>query len=259
MTDIKTEKKTNWLIWIFAAFGLAGVVAVIFIAISIANIGGSNQQERTPLAVVDGQIEYRMGQVIDLQGNDQSAITIISNDRNGSSGSYSSKSYRENVIHNIIFFDRDSEQSRKLLSDNSGSVIAAVFLPDQETGLPLAIGTQMDDASDAAEAAALAAMEAAETTGAPAREQYKRSLPLKHYLAIVAQRDGEIIATKLLVGRLSDGKQALTLEGVESLERFWILSPMEVGLLVQQSGELFHHIVNFGSLSITRSTKIEVN
>lgn len=259
MTNATTEKKTNWLVWIFAAFGIAGVAAVIFIAIMIANIGGGGREERTPLAVADGQIKYRMGQVIDLRGNDLSALTIISGDRNGGSGSFSSKSYQRDTTHNIIFFDRVSRKSRKLLDDNSGNVVAAVFLPDQEAGFPLSIGEKMDDASQIAEAAAQAATEEAGIFGAEERDQFKRRMPLKNYMAIVALPDGEAMKTSLLLGRLSDGKQVMSMDGVESVERFWILSPTELGLIVQQNGEIFHHIVNFESLSVTQSAKIEVN
>jgi len=259
MTNATTEKKTNWLVWVFAAFGIAGIAAVIFIAIMIANIGGDGREERTPLAVADGEIKYRMGQVIDLRGNDLSALTIISGDRNGSSGSFSSKGYQADITHNIIFFNRISLESRKLLDDNSGSVVTAVFLPDQENGFPFSIGDKMDDASKVAEAIAQAAMEEAGIVGAEERDQFRRRMPLKNYMAIVALADGETMKTSLLLGRLSDGKQVITMGGIESVERFWILSPTELGLIVQQNGEIFHHIVNFESLSVTQSTKIEVN
>ncbi|ATW04532.1 hypothetical protein [Sphingorhabdus sp. YGSMI21] len=259
MTEETTKKKPNWLVWLFAAFGLAGVAAVIFIAIMIANIGGGGREERAPLAVADGETKYSMGQVIDLRGNDLSALTIISGDRNAGCGSFSSKSYRENITHNLIFFDRNTRKSRKLLNDNRGKVIAAVFLPDQETGFPLAIGDGMNDATNVAEAAAQAAMEAAGIVGAEERDQFKRRMPLKNYMAIVALQDGETMKNSLLLGRLSDGKQVMTLDGVETVRRFWILSPTEVGMIVQRNGEIFHHIANFESLSITQSTKIEVN
>tara|TARA_R110001599_G_scaffold214808_1_gene412931 strand:- start:793 stop:1572 length:780 start_codon:yes stop_codon:yes gene_type:complete len=258
MTDEQTGKKTNWLVWIFAAFGLAGAAAAIFIAITISNIGGGMGEEKTPLAVADGNIQYRMGQVIDLQGNDLSVVTIISGDRNGGSGSFSSKSYQENITHNLIFFNRNSRESRKLLDDNKGNVVAAVFLPDQDTGFPLAIGDEMNDATNVAEAAAQAAMEEAGIVGAAERDQYKRRMPLKNYMAIVAQPNGEAMKTRLLIGRLADGEQVMTMDGIESVERFWILSPTEVGLIAQQKGKIFYCIVNFERLSVTRSTKIDV-
>lgn len=259
MTNENARKRTSWVVWVFAALGLAGVAAAIFIAITIANIGSGARVEKAPLAVADGAIEYRMGQVIDLQGGDLSVMTITSGDQNRGSGSYSGQGYRENMTYNLIFFNRKTRTSRKLLDDNSGNVVAAVFLPDQQTGFPLTIGDMLDDASDIAEAVAEAAMDEAEIVGAVERNQYKRSIPLKNYLAIVAQPNGETMKNSLLIGRLSDGKQIMTLDGIEAVERFWILSPTEVGLIVQQKGEIFYLTVNFANLSVTRATKIEVN
>ena len=258
MTETTTTKKTNWLFWIFAGIGGLGILAVIFIAIMISEFssGGGGRTEQSPLAIADGEIEYRLGNVVDLRGNDLSAITIESGDWNRGRGISSIKGYEQYTTHNIVFFNRETSQSRKLLRDNNGVVVAAAFLPDQETGIPLSIGDKMDGATNIAEATAMAAMAADGIETTDQRNQYSRKLPLKHYLAITARPSGETSKTNLLVGRLSDGKQISTMEGIESIERFWILSPIEVGLIVQERGEVFHRGTNFQTLSITKSTKI---
>lgn len=259
MTDFPEKKKINWLFWLFAAFGLAGVISVIFIAIAIMNVGGSNRNDAAPLAVEEGQREYRMGDVIDLRGNDLSAITITSGaDNYRGSGSFQSRSSGV-TIHNIILFNRETAESRRILPSNDGQIVSGVFLPDQQSGHPLAIGNEMADAANVAEAVADAAMEAAGLETVSEREEYRRKLPLKFYIAIIANQKGEQIRKNLLIGRLNDGRQANLMEGIESVERFWILSPTELGLIVQEKGQIFHRVINFETLKTTRSTKIEVN
>lgn len=259
MSDTVSRGRKDWLFWIFAALGVAGVISMIVIAVSISGIGSRNQPTPAPLAVQNGNqnIAYRIGNITDIRGSEQSSMEIVSGSTHLRLGS-GSLSRRDTAIHNIILVDQKTGKSRRLLANNNGQIISGIWLADQSGAIPEEFG---QDISKFRRARETEIGEAAEDPGSPehaAMLERVRNAPLNYYMMIVASKTADKIQSELLVGRLSDGEQAMILDGIESIERYWLLSPTTVAMIVQQNGEIFHHIVNFATLSVNHSNKIEI-
>jgi hypothetical protein len=241
--EVKKSKSSGlqWLTWIFAAVGLLGVLAVIYLAIMIN--GSFNQPKRAPVVAANGKEIFEVGRIQPLSGSNIIAVNINADDEKNEYGSTGiSKSASSGDQRNILFIDKINGNSSRLFPDNSNRIVDVTYL----SAIPQAFVGTGQNAADLATAAAVEY--ASQDTDAP----------VAYYLLEIAEIKGQSNPISILVGTLASRKQAVVMKNITSVENHWMLSKTELGLLVREKQELYFKVVNIPDLKMTKSVKIEI-
>jgi hypothetical protein len=244
MNEVAKQSKSSglqWLTWIFAAVGLLGVFAVIYLAIMI---NGSFYEAKTaPVVAADGKEVFEIGEIQPLAGSNIVAVNINADDEGNRYGSAGiSKGSSSGDQRNILFIDKITGNSSRLFPDNSNRIVDVTYL----SAMPQAFaGTGQN----------LAAMTAAAAVEYTSQDT---DAPVAYYLLEIAEIKGQSSPISILVGTLASRKQAIVMKNITSVENHWMLSKTELGLLVREKQELYFKVVNIPDLKMTKSVKIEI-
>lgn len=225
------------LIWIFAGVGLLAAVAVIWLAAMLIGTGRFNRShDPAPVAVKGQTAPFSVQDVRDVRGTGlvQLAIGIP-----GRAGKVASSSGRYDFDHrNLILLDKATGASRKLLPDNNRSIMEFRFLP------------------------AVAAVDGAQRRGEeyieedPDEADGKRVPPAAYYVLAVAQAD--LTKQDVLVGNISDGRQAFLLKNLDGIDRMWMLTPTRLALVVREGMAVHYKVIDVPALKLVLARPVEI-
>lgn len=239
--DFQATARRNWfgrtLVWIFAGVGLLAAIAVIWLAMMVAGVGGWDRARRDAPVAVKGQANpFSVQDVRDVRGTGlvQLAIGIP-----GRVGKVASSVGRYDFDHrNLILLDKATGASRKLLTSNDRSIMEFRFLP------------------------AVAAIDGAQRRGdeymeeGPDEPDGKRVPPAAYYVLAVAQAD----RTKqdVLVGNIADGRQAFVLKSIDGIDRMWMLTPTRLAMVVRKGMAVHYKVIDVPALKIVLARPVEI-
>lgn len=237
----ETRTHRGWagraLIWVFAGVGLVAAIAVIWLAMLVAGVGGWDRARRdAPVAVKGQNIPFSVQDVRDVRGTGlvQLAIGIP-----GRVGKVASSSGRYEFDHrNLILLDKATGASRKLLPDNNRSIMEFRFLP------------------------AVAAVDGAQRRGEEYVEENtddadgKKVPPAAYYVLAVAQAD----RTKqdVLVGNIASGRQAYLLKDIDGIDRMWMLTPTRLAMVVREGMAVHYKVIDVPTLKLILARPVEI-
>jgi len=222
----------RWLVWLFAALGVAAAIAIISLA--VAPNGAFSSREPAIVAAKQGGSEtLEVGNVRLLAGTGLIAIEIRAVDDREikvGSGSYSAARLR-----NLLLLDRKTGASRRVLPDNA-TVIADIEYFSAAAG---GAESALDDIVDIAEES--------------------REPPPAYYLLTLERRlpNGDRVSD-LLVGTLATGKQGIVMRGLAGVEQTSMLDATRLGVVVREGKGLYYRVIDVPSLKLVESHKIEV-
>jgi hypothetical protein len=232
----RPSRRAHWLVWVFAIVGLLGVVAIIFIALTLSNMGGRYQPAK--VAGAAPETVFSIGNVQSLGNSNLVRMDITVSGGGRGSGSYSG-GYGEGV-RNILLLDRGTGASRKLLPDNKHRIAESHFLA----------------AESDFEVGGNAARPDIDISGAEGDLREKPESPAAYY-ALEIERDGAD-GIDLLVGTLSSGRQAYVMRGLDGIDSIWMDSPTRIGVIVRERLHLYYRIVDIPSLTTIVSKPIDI-
>jgi hypothetical protein len=222
----------HWIVWLFAFVGLLGILAFVFV-VAIA-FTPSGRYQPAKVAGKKAEETFTVGNAYSLKGTDLVRMDIAAS--NGRGGSFSGGSQSD--MRNILLLDRRTGASRRILPDNSRRISRALFLP-----------AQVDSGAVDPDGYALPG-----ESGAP---DGKRS-PAAYYL-LQLEHPGDRGLQDVLVGRLSDGKQAFVMTGIDGVDSSWMDSPTRLGLIVREKLRLSYRIVDVPSLKVVENRPIAID
>lgn len=222
--------KGRWLVWGFAALGVLTALAIIWLVVALNSQG--NRREPALIEADKPGESYEVGSVEQLAGTNLISIEIRS--ANGEAGYGSIKSSGRDDVRNVLLLDRTTGESRRLLPDNRQRIADIHFLPAQ---------AQDRDDSDAV------AVSKGGADRNPTPAYYLIELIVKH-------RDAQTIS--LLVGSLSGTEQQVVMQGLDGVERRWMIDTRRLGLIVREGNALYFRVVDMIERKVLQSRKIEI-
>jgi hypothetical protein len=223
-------RRTHWLVWFFALVGLLGLLAIIFLASAVFEVGRRYQPAKVAGAAPESMFTLR--NVSELHGTNLMQLDIAVSDRSGPSSAYLSG--RGEDTRNILLLDKATGTSRKILPDNS---------------------RQIDDTRYLSAEGDLYATDGSDTR---TTKDENEKQPLAYYLLTVRQAGNERLED-VLVGTLKTGRQAYVMRGVDGIDSIWMHSPTQIGMIVRERLALYHRIVDIPSLKVIRSTRVAID
>jgi hypothetical protein len=226
------------LIWIFAGVGLVAAIAVIWLAMLVAGVGGWDRARRdAPVAVKGQNIPFSVQDVRDVRGTGlvQLAIGIP-----GRSGKIASSSGGYEFDHrNLILLDKATGESRRLLPDNLRRIIEFRFLP------------------------AVAAVDGAQSRGeeyvdAAAEEGEENKMPPPAAYYVLAVSDVEKDKQDVLVGNIANGRQAYLLEDIDGIDRMWMLTPTRLAMVVREGMAVHYKVIDVPTLKLVLARPVVI-
>ena len=225
------------LIWIFAGVGLLAAIAVIWLAMMVAGVGGWDRARRdAPIAVKGQNIPFSVQDVRDVRGTGlvQLAIGIP-----GRSGKVASSSGAYEFDHrNLILLDKATGASRRLLADNHRRIVEFRFLP----AVAAVDGAQRRDEEYIEEADE-------EADG-------KKVPPAAYYVLAVSEVEGE--KQDVLVGNIAGGRQAYLLKNIDGIDRMWMLTPTRLAMVVREGMAVHYKVIDVPTLKLVLARPVEI-
>lgn len=221
----QAKSRTRWLVWAFAAVGMAAALAAIFLAVVV-----SSDFNRRPPAQVAAQAKGEVWVVDDvsqLAGTDY--VTIAIDGPNGRAGSGSIKGGFSDQ-RNLLLVDQKTGEVHRLLPDNSTRIADIKFAPAAAAGS----NSNKYDSSDMS----------------------SKDHPPAYY-AIQLQR-GEDTGIDLLVGQLAGFRQAVVMQGLSGIDRIWMIDDHQMGLILRDKDRLYFRVVDIPAQKVVRSQLIEI-
>jgi hypothetical protein len=218
----QTSPRWRWLVWMFAALGFTAAIAVIWLVLAL-----NSAFDRRPPAEVAAKAKdevWVIGNVAQLHGTDY--VTIEIDDRNGSSGS-SIKSGMDRQ-RNLLFLNQKSGEVHRLLPDNNTRITSLRFAPAAATD-----GDKYDSSS-----------------------MVSKDHPPAYYAVNLVRADRKGI--DLLVGELAGFRQAVVMQGLNGIDRMWMIDDHQMGLIVREKQQLFFRVVDIPAQKVVRSQKIDI-
>jgi hypothetical protein len=219
------QPRWRWLVWLFAAVGLAAAIAIIWLAVVI-NASLNYRQPAIVAAQAQGET-YEIGDVSRLKGTDYVAIEINRPRESGGSGSLKSGS---NDQRNVLLINQKTGASHRLLPDNKTRIIAVKYAP--------AAATSGDDYASAYD-----------NTPAP---------PPAYYALQLSREAAEGNSIALLVGQLAGFRQAIVMEGLSGIDQMWMIDDHLLGLIVREKQQMFFKVVDIPAQKVVQSRRIEI-
>jgi hypothetical protein len=229
--ETAARSRSRWLVWPFAALGVATAIAIVWLAVELSGPFGG----REPAIVAAGHATddlLMVGNVTPLAGTNLIAIEIRAVE--GDRGKVSSGSYYGNDTRNLLFLDRATGISRRVMPDNAAHISDIDYLP----------------------AAAEANSQSAIKVGA---EDSFRDGPPAYYLLTLERRSKNGDKTyDLLVGTIATGKQAVIMRGLAGMDQSGMLDASRLGVIVREGQSLFYRVIDIPALKQVESHKIEI-
>lgn len=224
------SRKARWLVWAFAALGVMTALAMIWLVVMLSGTG-FRREPAVVKADKPGET-YAVGSVEALAGTNLIAIEIESVDVERGYGSI--KSGMGEDVRNVLLLDRNTGDSRRLLPDNRQQIASIFYLPaEAQTG-------NEDDRVAA--------------TGSGT----KRILPPAYYLIQLSVKRGEKNSISLLVGPLAGDQPTTVMEGLDGVERRWMLDSRRLALIVREGSQLYFRVIDMIDHKVLQSRKIEI-
>ena len=218
----------RWLVWLFAALGLATALAIIWLTIYLS---GAYPRERATVAADHAPGEtLEVGNVSLLAGTGLIAIEI----RTVGDGLKGSSYSRDNG-RNLLLLDRVTGSSRRVLPDNTTRIVDIAYFPAAAQGAR----------SELNEAVAIA--------------DESREPPPAYYLLTLQRHlpNGDHVFD-LLAGALATGKQAIVMRGLSGVDQSGMLDASRLGLVVREDEALYYRVIDIPALKQVESHKIEI-
>lgn len=224
--------RAHWIVWLFAAVGLAGILCLIFLTVMI--IGLDRPREAAKVADQKSQTVFVVGGPEDLAGTNLMHLAVSASTGRGSGYSGGRDDQR-----NVLLIDKMSGASRRILPDNAHRIVSEHFLP-AKAEVP---DKPRDDGSDAA------------LMGKPAPS---KTAPIAYYMLVLEQGKGSELQ-QILVGTLAGGRQGVVMEGLDGVDNVWMQGPTQIGLLVRERLGLYYRVVDIPSLKVVQSRRIVID
>lgn len=222
-------KRGHWLVWLFAALGVAAALAIILLAVVV--IGPSSSRERAIVAPDNAASELlEVGDVAMLAGTGLIAIEVRAVD-DGFKGS----SYSGDDLRNLVLLDRKTSSSRRVLPDNTTRIADVEYFPASAGGARSA-GDEVVDVAG----------EASDSPPAYYLLRLERALP-----------NGDRVYD-LLVGALATGKQGIVMSGLSGIEQSSMLDATRLGVVVREGKGLYYRVIDVPGLRQVESYKIQI-
>jgi hypothetical protein len=232
------EDKTagvRWLLWLFAAIGLAAALAVIFLAITVARMGSGRRDEPAPIEARNPQERFAVADVEAIPGTDLAQIVIATEASISSGGgSYSSGGGRTDE-RNLLLLDKATGGTRKLLPDNGRRIVARYMLP-------AVAGASKGDGGWYS------------MTGPDGKDV---TPPVAYYLLRVRTDDDR--SEDVLLGNIASGRQDFVLKGIDGVDRIWMQTPTRVAILMRQKRKLHYRAFEMPELKLVVARPIEID
>jgi hypothetical protein len=234
MAEGKAVNGVRWLLWLFAAVGLAAALAVIFIAVTIAQMGGGRRSDPAPIEAKNPKERFAVADVDAIPGTGLAQIVIATETSMAPGGSYSRAG--ESVDErNLLLLDKATGASRKLLPNNARRIVARYMLPAvAEASKGDGDWYTMTD-SDGKEV----------------------TPPVAYYLLRV--RSGENQLEDLLLGNLGSGREDFVLKGIDGVDRIWMQTPTRLAILMRQNRKLYYRAFEVPELKLVAGRPIEID
>ncbi|HEY0623355.1 hypothetical protein [Sphingomonas sp.] len=242
MTD---TAKQGWtagriLTWVFAGVGLLAALAVIWLALMVAGIGGHYRDREPAKVAVEGEAEpFSVQDVRDVHGTGLVQIAIGIPGRGGGKIASSGSSSYEFDHRNLILLDKATGTSRRLLADNHRRIVEFRFLP---------ASTAIDGADRPAEEYLV------EVDGEASDKKVKP--PAAYY--VLAVRQAGSMRQDVLVGNIADGRQDFLLKNIDGVDRMWMLSPTRLALVVREGMKVHYKVIDVPALKLVLSRPVEI-
>lgn len=225
MPEAVTTPRTHWLIWIFAAFGMLGVIALILIAATI--FGFSPRYEPARVADKAGKPTFVVGGVAPLAGTNLIQMRISASE--GGGGSYS---YRADDTRNILILDRLSGESWRILPNNDRRIDDTHFFPVDVNSANVSLDADTDPAGNKDHS---------------------------DYYVLTIDRAENSRVKDVLVGTLATRKQAVVMQSIDGIDEMWMQTPSRIGMIVRDRSALYYRIIDIPTLKQVSSVRIAVD
>jgi hypothetical protein len=230
--DPAPRSKTGWLVWPFAALGVLTAIAIVWLAVELSSEFPAHAPAIVAADHTDG-LTLTVGNVTALQGTDLIAIEINALD-DGTRKAVSSYSAEE--TRNLLFLDRKTGLSRRVLPNNSAIIAHVDYLPaEKETTSHSAIEVGADG------------------------DYTQKAAPAAYYLLTIERqlKNGNKV-DDLLVGTLATGKQAVVMTGLSGLDQSGMIDATHLGVVVREGEGLYYRVIDIPALKHIESHKIEI-
>lgn len=236
MAEEKTGGGPRWVLWLFAAIGLCAALAIIYLALRVATIGGGRDREPAPIEAKNPEQRFAVADTDAIPGTGLVQVVIATEASiSGGHDSYSySKSERPDE-RNLILLDKASGNSRKLLPDNSRRIVARYMLP------AVAEASKGDG-------------DWFTMTGSDGKEV---TPPVAYYLLRVRAAQGQ--SEDLLLGNIASGRQDFVLKGIDGVDRIWMQTPTRVAMLLRQQRKLHYRAFEVPELKLAVARPVEID
>lgn len=244
MTDTARQgwKAGKILIWVFAGVGLLAALAVIWLALMVAGIGGHYRDREPAKVAVEGEAEpFSVQDVRDVRGTGLVQIAIGIPGRGGKIASGSSG--YEFDHRNLILLDKATGTSRRLLADNHRRIVDLRFFPARAAA---------DGSERGAEEYLIEAGDEADDEA----EGKKAKLPAAYY--VLAVRQAGSMRQDILVGNIADRRQDFVLKNIDGIDRMWMLGPTQLALVVREGMKVHYKVIDVPTLKLVLSRPVEI-
>jgi hypothetical protein len=206
--------------WLVWGFAAIGVLAALAIIwlVVMLNSNGFRREPAVVAARAPGET-FEVGAVEQLAGTNLVSIDIRLSERAYGSGSI--KSSGQQNLRNVLLLDRTTGESRRLLPDNRQSIASISFLP--------AVG-----------------------------EGTRRVVPPAYYLMALVVKRGDDQTISLLAGSLAGPEQQTVMQGLEGVERKWMIDSRRLGLIVREGKALYFRVIDMVDRKVLQSRKIDI-
>jgi hypothetical protein len=215
----------RWLVWGFAAIGVLAALAIIWLVVML-NSNGFRREPAVVAARAPGET-FEVGAVEQLAGTNLVSIDIRLSERAYGSGSI--KSSGQQNLRNVLLLDRTTGESRRLLPDNRQSIASISFLPAEAQDSVSAVG-----------------------------EGTRRVVPPAYYLMALVVKRGDDQTISLLAGSLAGPEQQTVMQGLEGVERKWMIDSRRLGLIVREGKALYFRVIDMVDRKVLQSRKIDI-
>jgi len=227
------RSRAPWLVWPFATLGVVTAIAIVWLAVALS--GSFRAPERAIVAPDQAAGEIlEVGNVAPLAGTGLIAIQIRAVG-DGRTKAISSSSYGSDT-RNLLFLDRKTGTSRRVLPNNTTRIEGIEYLPAAAEGVSHSvhgIGADIDDGS--------------------------REAPPAYYLVTIERplKDADPVYD-LLVGTLATGTQAIVMRGLSGMDQSGMVDATRLGVVVREGKTLHYRVIDIPALKQVESHKIEI-
>jgi hypothetical protein len=227
---IEPRANWRWLVWLFAALGVAAAIALIWLVVMVNGSFRPREFAKVDAAAPPGKI-YAVGDVSELQGTGKIAVQINLVNENSGSGYSKIKSGDYGDQRNLVLIDRESGESNQLLPNNDREIVGSQYFAAQ-AGSGQAGGREYDDNASKA--------------------------PLVYFALVLTDPNIENGKRDIVVGTLATRNQAVVQTGLDGVDDMRMLDNRRLALIVREKQTLYYRIIDLSELKLLQSSKIKI-